>query len=366
MVTYTDTYIQEAKRLEIKPFASERKTSWRSPSNIALVKYWGKRDFQLPQNPSISFVLKNSYTETTLSYSYKDFGKPGLAFLFEGKPNLAFEKRIQNVLAVYTEYLPFIKNLNLKIESKNSFPHSSGIASSASAMSALALGMVTMQKELFGNLNNKKEFYQKTSFLARLGSGSAARSVYPGFVVWGKENSLISSSDEIAVPIESDIHENFQNLCDAILITSSDKKQVSSSVGHGLMNKHPFAEARYIQAKQNLKNLTIALKTGDEDLFTEIVENEALSLHSMMMSSTPGFTLLNANTWNIINEIKRFRTEKNLMLAFTLDAGPNVHLIYKAKDKTEIATFVASKLKLFCENSYWIDDEMGNGPENLL
>jgi len=366
MVSFTNTYKQDAKRFIVKPFESERKTSWRSPSNIALIKYWGKRDLQIPQNPSLSFALKNSFTETSVSYSFNSSGIPEFQFLFEGKQNEPFKKRIQNILSIYREYMPILGQINLKIESKNSFPHSSGIASSASAMSALALCLVSVEKDISNTLSDKKEFYQKVSFLARLGSGSAARSLYPGFVLWGKYKNLKNSSDEIAVPVETQIHENFQNLNDAILITSSDKKKVSSSAGHGLMNRHPYANARYAQAKQNLEGLLNALETGDENLFIEIVENEALSLHALMMSSTPGFSLLNANTWKIIERIKQFREKNNLLLTFTLDAGPNVHLIYKEKDKAEIATFVASQLEPFCENGYWIDDKMGTGPENLL
>jgi len=366
MVSFTDTYKQDAKGLLLKPFAGERKTSWRSPSNIALVKYWGKHGNQLPQNPSLSFGLKNSFSDTTVSYSYNVSESMNLEFLFEGKQNEAFAKRISKFLVSISEILPFVQLLNLKIESTNSFPHSSGIASSASAMSALALCLVSIEKDLFGTLNNKKEFYQKASFLARLGSGSAARSVYPGFVVWGEDKNIKSSSDEIAVQLEPNIHENLQTLNDTILITSSEKKQVSSSAGHELMNHHPYAKARYSQARQNLIQLTNALESGDEDLFTKIVENEALSLHSLMMSSKPGFTLLNSKTWKIIEKVKQFRVEKNLMLTFTLDAGPNVHLIFKAKDKAEIATFVASELEQFCENGYWIDDQMGYGPEKLL
>lgn len=366
MGKYTNTYKEEAKKLQAKPFTGERKISWRSPSNIALVKYWGKFGTQFPQNPSLSFALKNSFTETSITYAYNDSVNTKLEFLFEGKTNIAFEARISKTIAMYSEFLPFLQKLNLKIESKNSFPHSSGIASSASAMSALSLCLVSIEKDIFGTtLHKKNEFYQKGSFLARLGSGSAARSVFPGFVVWGDDERIVGSSNEIAVPIEKTIHENFQNLNDAILITSSEKKQVSSSAGHGLMNQHPYAEARYLQAKQNLIKLNNALITGDEDLFIEIIENEALSLHSLMMSSDPGFTLLNVNTWQIIEKIKQFRAEKNIMLTFTLDAGPNVHLIYKAKDKAEITTFVASKLEQYCENNYWIDDEMGDGPENL-
>lgn len=366
MVNFTETYKQDAKGSTLKPFSGERKTSWRSPSNIALVKYWGKHGKQLPQNPSLSFGLKNSFSETTITYSYNNSGNLNLEFLFEGKQNEVFAERINKFLLSIFEILPFVKFLNLKIESTNSFPHSSGIASSASAMSALALCLVSIEKQLFETLTDEKDFYQKASFLARLGSGSAARSVYPGFVVWGKENTINNSSDEFAIPLANKVHEDYKCLNDSILITSSAKKQVSSSAGHGLMENHPYASARYKQAIANLKKLVITLERGDDKAFVEILENEALSLHSLMMSSNPGFSLLNANTWEIINRVINYRNQNNRMIAFSLDAGPNVHLIYKSKDKTEITNFIASELVQFCENRYWINDEMGHGPEKLL
>jgi diphosphomevalonate decarboxylase len=223
-----------------------------------------------------------------------------------------------------------------------------------------------MEQNLFGTLKEEKELYEKASFIARLGSGSAARSVYPGFVVWGKDKALNYSSDEVAIPITGKVHQGFENLYDSILITSSAKKQVSSSAGHGSMKNHPYANARYRQAGENLLKLMAAMENGNENEFIEVIENEALSLHALMMSSNPGFTLFNKNSWEIINRVINFRTQNNRMLTFTLDAGPNVHLIYKSKDKTEITNFIASELVQFSENGYWIDDEMGTGPEKLL
>lgn len=366
MVTITDTYKQKAKSFTLKSFDGELKTSWRSPSNIALVKYWGKRDIQIPQNPSISFGLKNSFSETSVTYSYSPTQKVELEFLFEGKQNEAFAKRIRKFLESIIDIMPFLVTLKLKIESSNSFPHSSGIASSASAMSALALCLVSIEKELFETLNTEKEFFEKASDLARLGSGSAARSVYPGYVVWGENTIDNAYSNEVGIKLKGEVHEEFLFMGDAILITSSEKKQVSSSAGHGLMENHPYADSRYKQAEKNLKKLIVALQDGNDTDFIEVLENEALSLHSLMMSSSPGFSLLNANTWEIINRVIKYRNQNNRMIAFTLDAGPNVHLIYKSKDKTEITNFIAAELAQFCENGYWIDDQMGNGPEKLI
>ena len=112
----------------------------RSPSNIAIVKYWGKHGNQLPNNPSISFTLNNCYTETKVIYSKSENpNEIEMDFYFEGKENQAFKNKIEKFLQANKEHFTFLNGLHLNIESHNSFPHSSGIASSASSMSALIL-----------------------------------------------------------------------------------------------------------------------------------------------------------------------------------------------------------------------------------
>ncbi len=357
MVNYEEKYRNEALNLTIvEPFNGSLTVKKRSPSNIALVKYWGKRHFQIPQNPSLSFTLNKSFTDTEIEYQYKKEKGLSFDFYFEGEKNTNFEERIGKHLSVLKPFFPFIENLHLKITSSNSFPHSSGIASSASAMSAFALCICSIEKKIFDTLQKKKEYFQKASFMARLGSGSAARSVWPGFVLWGETDFVEGASDELAIPLPGKSDKIFSGIRDAILITSPEKKKISSSAGHGLMKDHPFAEARYKQANENIELLIDALKTGNQNEFIRIVENEALTLHSLMMSSNPGFTLMNEKTWKIINEIRYYREKTGRLVAFTLDAGPNVHLLYLETDKDEILKFIEQKLVVFCDNSRWIDD----------
>jgi len=366
-VKLENTYREIANSLKnLEKFEGIRSVGWESPSNIALVKYWGKRDVQLPQNPSLSFALNNSFTETVVQYSFENSNIIDLELFFENKKNEAFENRIQNYFEQIAIYLPFVKMLKFKIESKNSFPHSAGIASSASAMSALALCLVTVENDYFGTLKEEKDFFEKASFLARLGSGSAARSVYGNYSVWGKSQYVSDSSDGIAISYDKNIDPEFLALGDAILITSSETKKVSSSMGHNLMTNHPYAESRYKQANENLGELLKALQSNDEQLFIDVVENEALSLHALMMSSNNGYSLLNQNTWEIIQKIRKFRKDNNTFATFTLDAGPNVHLIYKLKDKLKIDELIEKELIEHCENEKWIDDKMGIGPDKIL
>lgn len=359
-----EKYLKDATKITAEvQFAGARQIGWRSPSNIALVKYWGKRPDQIPENASLSFTLKNSYTETVIRYSHQD--KFRLDFLFEGSVNLKFEKRVKDYLLSVVPYLPFLNHMHIQVSSNNSFPHSSGIASSASSMSALALCLVQIENELFQTLTTPFDFYRKASFLARLGSGSAARSTYGEFVSWGNTDSISDSSDEVGNPYEVQSQNTFWGLKDAILITSKESKKVSSSHGHIMMKNHPWAEARYQQAEININGLMQAIQAENDEKFICIIENEALSLHALMLSSDPGYTLLNQNTWHIIHSIREFRKNSGLFLTFTLDAGPNVHLIYKKQNSEQIENFIRKDLVHYCENGYWIGDEMGTGPEQI-
>ncbi len=165
---------------------------WQSPSNIALIKYWGKREGQLPCNPSISFTLDQAQTQTSLVV---DFGKTErpfeLNFLFEGLENASFANKIIKKLEGLGEVLPMLKTgISLTVNSSNTFPHSAGIASSASSMSALALCLLEAQYALDGNeATTSNLFGQEASSLARLLSGSACRSLFPVLVSGAKRRT---------------------------------------------------------------------------------------------------------------------------------------------------------------------------------
>jgi diphosphomevalonate decarboxylase len=337
-------------------------SSWRCPSNIALIKYWGKRDFQLPMNPSLSFVLKNAFTETSVQL-HKD-GEQKVEFFFEGEPS-AFGARIEKYLEKVSVYLLWVSKYNFRIHSSNSFPHSAGIASSASSFGALALCLTELDFAISGKPVGSSEFWQKASTLARMGSGSACRSVYPGFTIWGATHLFESSSDEHAFPISKGIHPIFFGLRDAILMVDSGTKEVSSSVGHRLMDEHIFQHARIAQAHQNLNELYLALLTGNLEKFTEVVENEALSLHAMMMTSNPSFMLLKPNSLELISRIRRFREKSGIPLCFTIDAGPNIHLLYFQENESDVKAFIERELLAFCEHGKWIDDGIGRGPKRI-
>jgi len=338
---------------------------WSAPSNIALVKYWGKKEHQIPANPSISFTLNACKTITKLDFIQKANDDTfSFDLVFEGQPKEDFKPKIQKFLERIAIYCPYLKNYHLKIDTKNTFPHSSGIASSASGMAALAMNIMSLEKEL-NPATTDDFFYQKASFLARLGSGSACRSVKGNVVVWGEHQEIEGSSDLFGVAFPSEIHPIFNNYQDTILLVDKGEKQVSSTVGHDLMYNHPFAEQRFLQAHHNLSAIKNVLGNGDVDRFIEIVESEALTLHAMMMTSLPYFILMKPNTLEIINKIWKFRKETKIPVCFTLDAGANVHLLYPENVIVETLQFIKSELLGYCQNGQYLCDEIGFGAQKL-
>ena len=349
-------WLNEAFKGEVPDFHG--RVGWASPSNIALVKYWGKKGKQLPQNPSISFTLSECRSETFLTYEKAD--KFGFQFFFDGKESPAFGAKIEKFLLENQSFFPFINQLNLKVESRNTFPHSSGIASSASSMSAFVMCLLNIENQIV----TKQLDFQKASYFSRLASGSAARSVFPEMALWGATDCYEGSSDEYAVPLADDIHPVFKTYRDSILVVSGEQKSVSSRAGHALMEGNPYAPARYTQANENIKNLLAALKSGDLDTFINITESEALQLHALMMCSNPSFILMKPNTLRIIEEVRTFRNETQIPLCFTLDAGPNVHLLYPDSEAEKVENFIKSELLKYCNQGRWIADHVGDGPKN--
>jgi diphosphomevalonate decarboxylase len=346
---------------------------WSAPSNIALVKYWGKKDKQIPANPSISFTLNNCKTITKLAFVKRGFSTAldvtssyfSFDLLFEGKPKEDFKPKIQKFFERIEIYCPYLKDYHFTIDTENTFPHSSGIASSASGMAALAMNIMSLEKVLNPAMT-EDFFYKKASFLARLGSGSACRSVKGSVVVWGNHVEINDSSDLFGVEFPSQLHANFKNYQDTILLVDKGEKQVSSTIGHDLMHNHPFAEQRFAQAHQNLSAIKIILENGDLAEFIKIVESEALTLHAMMMTSLPYFILMKPNTLEIINKIWKFRNETKTPVCFTLDAGANVHVLYPENVRENVLQFIKDELVGYCQNGNYICDAIGNGSQLII
>jgi len=318
-----------------------------APSNIAFIKYWGKYGIQLPINPSVSMTLKKSITHT--SWEIKAHDKFVLEVYLDGNLQKSFNKKIEKWLSLLGPDFDFLKKSHNIIRTSNTFPHSTGIASSASAFAALSVCLT----QIHAHIKGSELEMEQISHLARLGSGSACRSLEGPLCEWG------ATSIEYATPLK-DIHETYMHLKDAICIVSSTPKKFSSSLGHGLMKEHRYRDARIEQANSNYKLLRKCLNNGDVWKFGEIIEDEAMSLHALMMTSQPSYTLLDPSTLIILNKIKSFREEYNIPVFFTLDAGPNVHLIYFADNEDKIKDLINNEIAPFLDQDV-IYDEIGSG-----
>lgn len=345
------------------PTGEER---WEAPSNIALIKYWGKYGQQLPKNPSLSFTLNSSTTKTAIAFQPAKRKKetPAFTFLFEGKARPDFHPKLDAFFTRILPYQSFLKEMELEISSSNTFPHSSGIASSAAAYAALSAGLIAIEKAC-SPPREAKFWEQKTSFLARLGSGSAARSTKGPMMLWGHHPHFNSSSDEYAIPFGEDLPPIFHTFQDSILLVDKGQKAVSSTLGHGLMEGHPFASARFEQAHQNTQKLALAMHAGDMDTFIALVESEALTLHAMMQSSHPYFVLMRPNTLHIIEALWSFRKDTQIPVCFTLDAGANVHILYPAKVAPKVHSFIQDELLKYCQAGEYLQDSVGEGIKKL-
>jgi diphosphomevalonate decarboxylase len=329
--------------------------TWQSPANIAFVKYWGKKGHQLPANPSLSMALSECTTTTKTSFTPAE--NLSVTLKFEGKKDEKFALKIRRYLETLQAELPFIAKLNVEIETSNTFPHGAGIASSASGLSAFALTLTEYLKHLHPE-GDEALFIKRASFLARLASGSACRSVYGGYSTWG-ESELPETSDLYATTLK--VHPELAILNDTVLVVSGQEKNISSTAGHGRMNEHFYAEARFKQAKYNFSACVAAMKTGDVEAMGTILEAEALALHAMMLTSPEYYTLLKPNSLAAMAAVWDFRKQTKIPLYFTLDAGPNLHLIYPDAFKNKIDTFIANELTSLTEKIIY--DKIGEGPK---
>ena len=341
-----------------KNFAiSSQMVSASCPSNIALIKYWGKYERQIPANASISYTLHNCKTNTSMEFVADE--KFSVQTFLSGNEEKKFAEKIEKYFRNIEEFLPWILKGKYVIKTENTFPHSSGIASSASGFGAIAKCLMELDQQ-FSGLQDSDFKLRKASFLARLGSGSACRSLYDGLVVWGATKEVEDSSDLYALQYPNDqIHEIFKHFNDWVLLIHEGEKSVSSTVGHSLMNTNPYAERRFQEAHENFAVLKEILKTGDMQNFIKLVEHEALTLHAMMMMSEPAFILMKTGTLEVINKIWDYRKEMGLPLFFTLDAGANVHLLFPANSKeATIKEFIVKELLQFTQNNGVVKDVM--------
>ena len=336
--------------------------AWQSPSNIALVKYWGKKEGQLPVNPSLSMTLNLAVTRTRVTAVYKAT-RQGLIAV-NGDYAHPFIPKMQGLLNRLVSEIPCLGLLSFQAETSNTFPHSTGIASSASGISAFTLCVLDIACKMMHVELSPDEWRLSASRASRIGSGSACRSVFGGYAVWGTSPLIPGSSDEFAVSVNSRVHQAFTSLHDAIMVVTAKQKEMPSSKGHQSMNTHPFLPGRILQANRNLGDVLHALSVNDFEQLCMVAENEALSLHALIMSANPPVILMQPATLEIIRRVREARNN-GLPLFFTLDAGANVHILYPGDAAPEVEKFISEELSCLCENGRGIFDSCGAGPVRL-
>lgn len=295
-----------------------------APSNIAFIKYWGKKkpeELNIPQNSSISMNLSDLLTTTTVKFD-KNL-KEDIVIINDEEIDKEKNKVIKHldrirVLAKITE--------KAKVVSENNFPSSSGLSSSASGFAALTLSGT---KAAGLNLSEKE-----LSILSRQGSGSSCRSIPDGFVEWISGDSSESSYAHSIYPA------SYWNIVDIVAIVSRDKKHISSTEGHKIASTSPFFETRIKNIDKKIKLLRKYLKEKKFDGFGELIENEALELHSIYLTSSPNLIYLLPESLRLIRTIKKWR-EGGLPVYFTLNTGQDVHVICEKKNEKKVAKLLS-------------------------
>lgn len=298
-----------------------------APSNIAFIKYWGKKDeaLRLPLNGSVSMNLSNLLTTTTVEFN-KNFKKD--IIIIDGKRDLKEEGRVINHLNRIRKIAKI--KLKAKVVSQNNFPKSSGLASSASGFAALTLAAT---KAAGLNLSQKQ-----LSILARQGSGSACRSIPDGFVEWLKgEDNETSYAYSLFPP-------SYWKIIDVVVIVVKEEKKIKSSQGQKIVLKNPFLKTRLFYIKEKIKKIKQFIAKKDFPQFGELLENEALEFHAIALTSNPPIIYWQPETLKIVHLVREWRNH-GLLVYFTIDAGPNLHLFCEEKNQQ----FLMKKLKFVKE-----------------
>ena len=321
------------------------KATCRAYANIAFVKYWGVVDanLNLPANGSLSMTLSHAHSTTTVAWMDGDPAREADIVVIDGKEQsgpvyrrtVDHLDRIRTVVGV---------NWPARVESRNSFPASAGIASSASGFCALTVAACHALAD--GQRHVPDRLYQAR--LARRASGSACRSFRGGFVEWSADgDDSTSIPRQVAGPDHWPLH-------DVVAVLDSGSKSVSSHDGHRLAATSPLQEERVRQVPSHLNAARAAIRARDLKILGEISERDAMLMHAVMISSEPPLLFLSAGSVALMRQIRDWRLQEELEVYFTVDAGPNLHVLCNEADVGEVAHRLA--------RSPWVLDTLVNGP----
>jgi diphosphomevalonate decarboxylase len=278
--------------------------------NIAFIKYWGNRDasLRIPSNPSLSMNLDGLYTRTCVTFNPEI---PSDTLTLNGIPAQGEPLHRVSLLLNRVRSLAGL-DIHAEVDSENSFPAGAGIASSASAFAALALAA--------SSAAGLELDERALSRLARTGSGSASRSVPPGFVVWqAGETDENSFAYSFASPDHWD-------LVDCIVLVSEAHKPVGSSQGHSLADTSPLQAGRLAGAEERLARCRRFVEERDFSALAPLVELDSHLMHAVMITSTPCLMYWAPASLAVMQRVVELRSS-GLPACFTLDAGPNVHVL---------------------------------------
>ncbi len=309
-------------------------------SNIAFIKYWGNSDdsLRLPVNSSLSMNLDNVFTETSVMW---DGTLTNDVLILNGLETKG------SPLERVSSHLDFIRRRTgvgafAKVESSNNFPMGAGIASSASSFAALTVASVAASEVEITE--------RELTTIARLGSGSAARSIPDGFVEWHRGSSHEESFAESIAPAD------YWDLVDVIAIVSSEHKTVGSTQGHPSAKTSDLQNARVAGAEKRLALCKEAILAHDFKTFSEVVQYDSNLMHAVMMTSRPPLFYWKPGTLTVMEHIRLWRAE-GLDVCYTLDAGPNVHCICLR----DCAKIVSDRLKSLSDIQDIVLANVGSG-----
>ncbi len=294
------------------------KSTVKASSDIALVKYWGKKDevLRLPENGSVSIKLDGLDSITTVEFDKKYSSDE---FIIEGEKIDATSAEAKRVVQHLNRIRKIAKEKGLeeadyfaKVVSENSFPRATGLSSSGSGMAALTFAAA---KSIGLNLNEKE-----LSILSRQASGTACRCALGGFVEW-----LDGSTSQTSYS-ETIFDKKYWDIRDVVAVVDFDKKKISSTEGHELASSSPFFKERQKNIKQKISNVKKYIKNKDFSALGNLVEEECLEFHSILLTSKPPMVLWYPGTLQIIHEVQKMRTE-GIECYFTINTGFNVHVL---------------------------------------